>query len=546
MPTVSRSSFRKTGRIIAAGIKCHTTILHSGWVGVDTYDYTLTDKTLDALLKDNRDILYMPRVKLNVPPMWCAAHPEDTFVYSNGLRTAEEIRALVGGTRHDWFGADMKGYPVNGGQNGSFADHENFHGLIGLQSFSSKQWIKDASKALSRLIDHIMNDTPYGSQIIGFHIAYGCCGETTQWGSWIHGKPERHGDPGGEQGPAMSVSRQKVWLDEIDNFTHLDRRASGLVCDFAETRSILWREATKNLSRDQGFWWMDLGEGSFDAPDVMQEIRAITDFAATLNEKPWRSESEILLVQDNVSLCKTPLSYGLNAGLLRELPAEMQLIGAPVDTLRTSDLLDCDLSRYRLVVFGHTFYFEKGQWESIRARLRPDATLVFHHAPGALSPDFSLDHVQEITGMRVRELPWQWEVDGDYGYSFGYQSGRVKNYEYMQQDFPALEILPQEGVQVMATYPTEQIMTARCKKTVLCAYPSLRTPDLRALAEEAGCHMYAPVGCVVQGDNRFVSVFNKQAIVFTLMLDGHTAAGKKELPITLGEGGMTVLMYDQA
>ncbi|MFA6815619.1 MAG: hypothetical protein WCS73_04920, partial [Lentisphaeria bacterium] len=49
------------------GIGIHTSILFSGWVDEDAYDYTLTDKALDALFSAIPDALYIPRVKLNAP-----------------------------------------------------------------------------------------------------------------------------------------------------------------------------------------------------------------------------------------------------------------------------------------------------------------------------------------------------------------------------------------------------------------------------------------------------------------------------------------------
>ncbi|MEI6425511.1 MAG: hypothetical protein WCP55_25085, partial [Lentisphaerota bacterium] len=67
-----------------AGIKIHTSILFSGWVGVNKYDYELTDRTLDAILKNNPDIYYIPRIKLNVPLDWGRENPEDVFVYFDG------------------------------------------------------------------------------------------------------------------------------------------------------------------------------------------------------------------------------------------------------------------------------------------------------------------------------------------------------------------------------------------------------------------------------------------------------------------------------
>ena len=130
--------YRRVCRDFAdAGVRWQTTILHSGWVADGKYDYTLCDETLDALLDGNPDIMYMPRVKLNVPPDWCKNHPEDTFVYYFGPREADEIAALATTDRHDYFGADTNGYSVNGGKGVWRDDRVNRGGLIGLQSFSS-------------------------------------------------------------------------------------------------------------------------------------------------------------------------------------------------------------------------------------------------------------------------------------------------------------------------------------------------------------------------------------------------------------------------
>jgi len=37
-----------------AGVKIHTCILHSGWVGVDRYDYSLTDRVLEAVFASGK------------------------------------------------------------------------------------------------------------------------------------------------------------------------------------------------------------------------------------------------------------------------------------------------------------------------------------------------------------------------------------------------------------------------------------------------------------------------------------------------------------
>lgn len=174
-----------------AGIKTHTTLLSNGWTGVDRYNYELTNETLDALFKDNQDIWYVPRVKLNVPIEWGKANPEELFVYYEGPRNAEDIRSLVGTLKHD-----LLGYESPTGYYMGKDNRPNVGGLISNQSFASKKWLKDAGEALRNLIRHI-NERPYANRIIGYLIAYGVSGETCLWGRFSSrfGAP-RFGDYG--------------------------------------------------------------------------------------------------------------------------------------------------------------------------------------------------------------------------------------------------------------------------------------------------------------------------------------------------------------
>ena len=602
-----------------AGVKYHTTILSSGWVGANKFDYTLTDEILDALLRDNPDVYYMPRVKLNVPPDWCLENPEETFVYFNGPRDAEKIKVLACTDEHDWFGVKQKGYPVNGGLNDfERPNHTNFGSSIALQSLSSEKWRADAAEALRRLMDHI-DGTPYAKQIIGYHIGYGPCGETTTWGSWVYepehvgdygisavknfrkymadkygsidaalkaleldcpapdvraGKKERlsdfmfhsgnsllasdyyeflsnsnvdsieyfcrtvkehnpdcftgafygytavggcahaghlaidralsspyidflsspkgyykcyAGQPGGEQAPAQSIARKKIWLDEIDNKTHIDPRNRGEVNDFFETKTIYWREVCKNLSRNCGYWFMDLGEGSFSSPGIMSEIEKINVFAKKINKKPYKSVSQVLLVKGDVAKRKHSFSADLHQSLEYKLQYRLSPIGTPVDFLRVSDLDEIDLSQYKLVVFGDTFYFEDGQIERILSRLNPEAVIVWNYAPGAVLSDFSYDNVKKVCGMGVCEK------------------------SESTTDHPALCIEENGDVEVLERYDSGEAKIAQTvhlgRKNVLAADPDLDTSDYRRLAEEAGIQLLAPEGVTVYGDNRFTSYF---------------------------------------
>lgn len=171
------------------GVKICSSIIHLGWMGVDTYDYSATDETLDGILGSNPDVYYLPRIKLNVPVDWCRENPEEIFLYEGAPRTPEKIAALVGTDKHDWLGYEApNGYYMGSDK---AAARPNVGGLAARQSFSSKKWLADAGEALKNFIDHIRAGK-YADRIIGYHLAFGTSGECVLWGRIS----ERYGDYG--------------------------------------------------------------------------------------------------------------------------------------------------------------------------------------------------------------------------------------------------------------------------------------------------------------------------------------------------------------
>lgn len=627
----------------AAGVKLHTSILFSGWVGVGRYDYALTDQVLDAVFKDNPDILYIPRVKLNVPLDWGKENPEDVCVYFDGPREAEDIRRLVGTEKHDILGYDSPvGYYTADGWKD---DRPNVGGVISNQSFSSDKWLADAGETLRRLIEHL-EQGPYGKRIAAYHVAYGVSGETCLWGRFSgkfgdyginnrraffdwgmerHGSlaalrqawampeltranvepppPQRRegqrqtlrgffraddllcvdydrfttdmnvraiehfgkvvkahtggkpvgcfygyflecdnaaytgwlgyerllssphvdfmaapksyyrsgpGEPGGELGPAQSVNRRKLWLDELDNRTHLCVTAERQCANLDETRAVMWREFAKNLAHGSNFWWMDLGGGWFDSPEVLREVALIEETAKRLRKSPGESVAEILLVVDEESAFHAVRNAPLHKALMQDSVRNANLCGAPTDMYRLNDLETLDLSRYKLIVFLNVFQLPPERWRRIEARLPRRATLLWHYAPGILAPDFSLDNCGRLVGMRLKErspkprprlLPEPGSLlDG---------SGTMET--DLDLDCPSLEVVPSEGLRVLARHEDGAVAAAVTgadgREVVYCALPFLGPEQLRRLAAAAGCHLLAPVDCVVYADSRFVGVF---------------------------------------
>ena len=160
------------------GVQIHSFILESGWIGDGVYNFTTTDKTMDAACKIGQDVLLIPRIKLDPPYDWLKNHPEEVFVYYGGPRTSEEISAMVGTPLHDCLGYEAPNGMYMGNPK---YNRPNVGGKISNQSFSSDKWLEDAKKALCALITHL--EEKYGDKILGYHIAYGSSGETLLWGT---------------------------------------------------------------------------------------------------------------------------------------------------------------------------------------------------------------------------------------------------------------------------------------------------------------------------------------------------------------------------
>lgn len=639
------------------GILIHSSILPTGWVGVNQFDYRATDEILYALFKELPDIAYLPRIKLNVPMEWCKAYPEDVFVNAYGPRTAEEIRALVGTPRQDLLGFDSPGgEPVNR----QFENRENFYGKIGLQSFSSERWLKDAGVALKKLVTHLEN-SPFRENIIGYHIAYGCCGETTVWGSWerdfsrrgdfgmnatknflryakkrgavftdIPSISERYGKkgndfkdlfyvsndekkctlysefvsdanaraiecfcdivkcvapqklagafygyivevpdgshaghlafdkvlsipsldfisspkgyyrvdpcgPGFGQAVPNSVNRKKLWIDEIDNRTHLylgddDSKAKTP----QQTRGVYWREFTKNAAFRQGFWWMDLGGGWLDDEFIRNEIAFINSANARLAGREYMgSESEVLLVIDENTFHHMRVVGALHSTFYEKFGSTVKECGAPIDFYRLKDLEDLDLSKYKIIFFMNAFCAKIETLRQIVNRTAENCRIVWNYAAGIFGNEYNFENIKKLTGFNVK--------------AFGDKT--VPGHE--DRSFPMFYVDEDNNTEVLKRYRDGEAMLARRQHKgrvfVINALPTdITAEDVRGLLEESGVHCYAPIHCTIHCDNRFLYIIAGENIDTDICFPRETSCvnlftgerfyKKKRINVKLGAG----------
>ncbi|MBQ8880400.1 MAG: hypothetical protein IJY69_06155 [Clostridia bacterium] len=655
-PLVFTENFEKYVKhhidFLSRDVKIHTCILHLGWMGVNEYDYSLTDRVLESVFSAGDDVLFIPRIKLNVPIDWCRENPEDVFVYYGGPQTREEIASMVGTDKQDYFGYDAtNGYY----RSGDYVDKRaNVGGMIARQSFSSEKWLVDAGEALTRLVDRL-EFGKYADRIIGYHLAYGISGETVTWGrinkrygdyginnrraffdyglkkygslqalreAWCQPEltieslcvptPEQRtgkadtltcfmrgsredaicidydefvsetnasaleyfakivknktqklvgafygyslyidnaaysghlalerllhshyvdffaspkayarsgiGEPGGEICPAQSINLSKLFVDELDNRTYLAVEnesdiKDGLVAScYSDSAWVMWRELAKDISHDSGFWWMDLGGGWFDSPDLMSLVSRMVHVNDLLRCQKHESISDMLIVFDERSMMFTRESKDLHKGFLREFINEANLSGVLLDVYRASDLHTLDLTGYRLIVFAQNFYVDD-KTRDIIASLPDEVTVAFSYAAGAWGEGgFDLSLSEKLTGHRI-----------------------ISNFNADLYDFPMIK-----GEPIGDT------------KRILITEPYMKSSEIRAMAKRAGCQIYTEANdAVIYGDNRFLGVFSrgkggsvklKERDSYLDLISGTIYEDTDEIPLPNGKTSAMILV----
>lgn len=667
-----------------AGVKVMTTNISTGWLGNGLFDYTETDKALDAIFEAAPDAYYMPRVKLNVPPSWCAKNPEEAVVYFPNRLSNGEISDLFNKGEFDVQGVRPQR-------------------KVGLQSFASKKWLADAGEALRKFVEHL-EKSKHRDRIIGYHIAFGMAGECAFWRGWEsekikncrgdlsrafsrgfydwgiakYGSAEKlaevwnlpdisrenvklpttarleydwrdardffrdspdgaissdmeefisdctanaldvfggiakkasggkavgafygyymnvprpgyvghlaydkvlasknidficapkmyernlAGDPGGYQNAAMSVSLKKMYIDELDNPPHTYTKgdmAHLRAKNFDQTRTVMWREVSKNLSINAGFWWMDLKGDWFTSGDILSEVSKIENGIAKIRaDKSGKRFAQILYVTDERSFSAMRPDAVLHDQLLRQTYPEINLCGAPTEHYRLSDLEQIDISKYKMIFFANTVRLSEKDWRKIEKRISDGAAVIWNYAAGVRTEKgFDLDNAKKITGMKM-------EVVENVPSVFSIKSkGMFEGYLDAKKDFgkarpyPVFKIAPDEKTAVLAEYADGVEGVALASKKIngkthyLSAIPFLTADKFRKIAELAKVDFVAPENCTVYGDSRFVGIFPKYAVTFKFPLAGtyrDALSGKvysQGDDISIAEKGAAVLVKE--
>lgn len=632
---------------IGSDIRCFN--IDTGWDGIDTYDYTKIDQSIETLLKDYPNRYFVPRLQFNPRIGWIRNHPEELCVYYGGPKTKEEILAKLDTKDYDPWGAD-------GG-------HRGGNGLFSGPSFSSRVWLEDYSNALRKLIEHLENG-PYANQILGYFIGgFGNCGENMWWGDWrnqgdprrgdfgisntkhfrefllkkygsierirevykndalemediyepapqeywselgmtlsellldnnqkmidtfefhcevtrnaintfakicyeISGKPNGcfygylqdetvgysghlwidkllespyidfmsspkayhyclAGDPGASQGPGQSISMKKLWVEENDSRSYhaLKNDADRAPKSLEDTITVFWREIYRALTMNFSFWWMDIGAPHDDWYSDKALVDMMTHQASFY--KKWapverKSIAEVVFVEDEDSCGHMAQCSGVARNARYKLERELRLCGVPVDHLRICDLLEQDVSQYKFIVFCHAFVMPISLWEQIKAKINPSATILWNYAPAMIGENgFSFENQTAVTGFRTQECGERLLHEDQYKHIYWHGVHTCK------QDYPLLEILPDENIEVLQKTSDGHIITARKQDgdlmQILTVDFALRSKLIYEMIKLANVNMLAPVHVAVIADDKLIGFFPRFDSAFTFNFEG--------------------------
>lgn len=332
------------------------------------------------------------------------------------------------------------------------------------------------------------------------------------------------GGEGSFMSPQESVRRAgKLWISEEDMRTHLWPPDSfyGQTRDTAETAAVLKRQMANLITHGAGAWWCDWGKktgGAYAEPELMKVFkRSLEVGAMALNAPDRTSAAEVAVVIDAQSALYRSTLNNFDMPTWRNHAWGIVRMGAPVDVILLSDLLEERARDYKLYLFMNTVHFNQDERAQLKSITRRDRKMsVWIYAPGFADEDLSVDYSTDITGIRLRMTPRQW---GAHVY--------ISNFTHpITVDLPTtttwgtdarLGPLFTVADPACTTLGAVVINQGRCEPgfvirqepdwtSVYSAAPNLPPNVLRELARYAGVHIYSESEDVLYADRSFIAI----------------------------------------
>lgn len=412
-------------------------------------DYEALDATCDHLIAANPHVLFVPRVIVDAPDWWIAAHPAARIQFADGTRgkyasvSDREYRLAAEGHMGRLCRHLMARYPRNfaGVHPGAQQSSENmYHGSWRRKVAGDVDMLQNAMADFIAGLAHVARRATDGRKLVIFFYGYAYECSTNPFGPGNSGHyamqrllDRAKGDidilcspisywlrsQTGAVAPmacAETVMRAGVlWLCEDDSRTFLDLRRSTRVTEgpkygIAGTKAMLRHNLEMMTLKGYGSWWMDLpGRGWFASREIWDVMREHlpADRAALCRPAPFRPDIASILDEASLmSLTNNP------SAITRRLVKESRDVFARTGRTWGQYLLT-DVARGGVRV---PFKFFQAAWklddEKVAGLLadrkaNPEETRIWFYAPGLYDGEGREDlaRMTGLTGFVFRRCP---------------------------------------------------------------------------------------------------------------------------------------------
>lgn len=331
-----------------------------------------------------------------------------------------------------------------------------------------------------------------------------------------------------------------MFFSEDDTRTHLDGtlyRNSMQMFDKQDSINAMKRDFGRDICEDIYGWWFDqveAGRYKDEALYALMKRQQVVAQAAFSTSRVKHNEIAVLYDEESVHCVPQDVSFRINE-LYRTL--ELPRIGAPVDYYYQKDLALDAMPNYKLYIFMNCFSLDDDSRRAICEKIKKrGATALFLYAQGFINPDkehrLDVRNLEELTEIHMTQkneaVLTSFRLHSEYAHTIGCDDRKLYGY-IDRMPLPGCSLI--YAAQQPYAYPffvpcdSEADVLARfaqngepalVRKTVdgftsvFSGTYWLSSEIVRAIAKDAGCHIYQSQGDYVFANESFVTIHAKE------------------------------------
>ena len=425
------------------------------WLDDGEYDFALFDELAQALVDATSGGYIFPRIKIDPPQKWCAAHQDEMMDEVSPLPESTAWRALyrrmlkdmIDHVERSSYAGNVIGYHIGAFHCGEWltgewksaksraylstvacdrcdvlppsAETEARRAAISYRAEAVADMLIDAASCVKEFTG--------GRKLVGAFFGYPSVahekvsrvirsGVVDFFAAPPHyGDLREPGNAGRSQAYYQASYRLhgRVYFEESDFRTYLSdpafspprqtrRRPLG------ESLALIRRSIGKSLAGGWENWWFLLGgNGTFSAPEMMESIRVGAEEArSTLETARWTpAEVAVFTAADEYVTSSATHAKEFKVCCRDNLHKKvLPVCGVPFDSYELADIADPHLPEYRVYVFPNAFTLSDEMRTRIMERVRREGkTALWIYAPGYYGRgEGSVADVVEMTGVPVK------------------------------------------------------------------------------------------------------------------------------------------------